>query len=490
MKMHYPNNHLEIVLSIMSEHAEKIYSKKKVYELRKTMPTAGVPRRVFLYETGEVGAITGHVVVSKVLVGTPDEVWSEIGGKSTTKNRFFKYYQNRSTAYAYEIECAVKYSGPIDRELIFSSDDFRTPQSFAYLSEHEDSLKLLNKIALEGALKKSRGVCLAFIDECNREDFVKEVEKHISGSYMETGAKYGKKLLETHDLGRDVEGIFTKYKYVMEVRLGAKRIGFAVLTIKAGGCVKTGPVILESEYRNKGYGKKLRSYLHEALNRAGYRKIYCTIPIKNDEVFRYLVSSGYKVEAHLSKHYHKNHDELVLGYNLLETGEMLIRTPKRESFPPNDFMRIKSYSEELEEFLLKNFHKFYFSVSRNWVRQQIKSAASFSKGKRNVFKPRLIYIGVGFSLVSAALVIFKRGGAVKVLIISDTTNVDSLERFINYIENSIVRLKGIEVRKLYTLVSILDNELIRSFYRAGYKQEGLIDKPYNSFDMIMMSKNK
>jgi len=195
--------------------------------------------------------------------------------------------------------------------------------------------------------------------------FVELVDKHISGSYLETGREYGRKLIAVSASNQDCEGIFTLRKRILEVMYEGRLSGFVVLTEKIGGSVKTGPTIIFDRYRGKGLGEQLRGVLHETLFMAGFRKVYCSAPARNIAALSYLLKSGYKVEAHLQRHYHQDHDEFIFGYMLARyRGEQ--REYTREMAPFSDYKRLTKYSESVCEFIREGFSEVYAKPPNGW----------------------------------------------------------------------------------------------------------------------------
>ena len=95
-------------------------------------------------------------------------------------------------------------------------------------------------------------------------------------------------------------------KRILQIYYRGEFIGFVVVTFKHGGTLKTGPVILLDQYRDRSLGQQLRSFLHAAAPRGGLRKVYCTTNVNNAPGVQYLLRSSYRVEAHLSKQYHRS----------------------------------------------------------------------------------------------------------------------------------------------------------------------------------------
>src|SRR5439155_25038823 len=93
-------------------------------------------------------------------------------------------------------------------------------------------------------------------------------------------------------------------------------IGFTTLTHKLGGSVKTGPTVLLPGKRKLGWGSAARRAIAEKAKSEGIRKLYCTCPDWDMSVVSYLLRAGYKIEAHLARHYTPRNGELIFGLQL------------------------------------------------------------------------------------------------------------------------------------------------------------------------------
>lgn len=487
---HFDN---DVVISIQSIHAERIYSGKKTFELRKVIPSR-TPQRIFLYETNGKSKISGHIVVNRILSSSPEILWKNTGPSAAVRKRFFDYFEGRNLAYAIEISSVVKYKNPITSAQIAAIEPgFRPSQNFLYL----DNLPSLQKALFEHAYTEclaatstnnNHGISLSPFEKDSSGRFVQLVDCHITDSYLETGPDYAKKIIELNSLDEDTEGIFTLRKRILEVNHKGSRIGFVTLTEKLGGSVKTGPTILEQEFRGQDLGKYLRATLHGFLSDLGYRKVYCTAPMKNSAAINYLVSSGYRIEAHLSKHYHQGHDELVFGYIFSDSrGQHSEVTRPIE--PITQMNRLTASSLEVIDFISDEFSSMYCPIDLPWAYRQVKEAVAYAKGRGDAFKPRAIYIGKGLRLLSVCLCVHKRGGGTKLVLLSKTAHQKSLSKFIDYISSSIMASRNLKSRKLYSHVPIYESVLIQAYYDCGFKSEGILDRPYNQIsDMIVLSK--
>ena len=479
----------EVLITIKPMHAHRLYDGTKTYELRKTVPSS-VPRKFYLYEVDGISAITGHVIVEKVCSGTPESLWAALGRKATTKERFFRYFAGRDVAHALEVNDVLRYRQPIGLKCILEvQPSFRVPQNFLYLQ---------NLPALKGVLRdrsfaecidsNHEGIQLRGIQQVNEPIFVELVEKHISGSYLETGGNYAEHLLSIKGLGEDAEGILTLRKHLLEILYENRLAGFVVLTEKLGGSVKTGPTILMEEFRSAGVGKELRRTLHAALRRNGFRKVYCTAPLKNMPAVAYLSAAGYRIEAHLRRHYHTGHDELVFGYLLSK-----YRGPELEFIRPitpvAKFQRIDRKTQEVLSFLQEEMSGLYCQLPEDWAIRQVREAIAAAKGRSRGKKKRVIFAGFSTRPEVVALCVLKRGGSAKVIVLTKTSHRSSLIDFILYVEKSLKAARSYDVRKIYSHVPLTDTVTTESFLESGFSIEGVLERPYNDFsEMLVLAK--
>jgi predicted transcriptional regulator len=411
-------NGVNALISIHHVNAERIFAGNKRYELRKVAPKI-VPRMLFLYETGTQRCISGHIVIDKVVCGDPDRIWRIVGESAATRERFWEYFHGFDYGCAFEICKAVRYKKPFPLKVIQRIDaGFRVPQNFLYLGNLPALERVLIEAALEECLLSLSGeLALTRIRDENRARFVEEIDKHISGSYNETGRDYGGKLLDIDKNGRDCEGVITLRKVVLEIHKGNELAGFLVLTEKGGGSVKTGPTVLLEGYRRKGLGGQLRELVHEAVLGIGGRKVYCTAPEVSGEAVGYLLGAGYRIEGHLARQYHLGHNEFVFGYLLNRTrGPAPEFSRTQESI--RSICRMERADAEVIAFIEEEFRENYCVMPRGWAGRQAAEAAAYAKGHGSSFKPRIVFVGKGDSVLSVVICVIKRGGAAKLLVLS------------------------------------------------------------------------
>ena len=480
-----------ILLSIKSVHANRILNGTKHFELRKSAPK-NTPRLVFLYDT-DLAAITGWFLLKSIDIGTPKQIWEKVGVRATPKDSFNKYYANSTRAVALGIEKAYSLKTPISLpEAKKVEPGFTVPQAFAYLKNYPSLLEALYRRAQDGvtAQVSTPKFAISKILPSQHKEFIQQVNRHITGSYNETGKSYAKFLLDSHESGYDPEGVFTKGKTIFSIYWGGELAGYLVTTMKIGGSVKTGPVIIFENYRQQGLGQSLRVLVHDIYKAIGFRKVYATVPANNIAACQYLIAANYQIEGHLNRHYHDRHDELVLGY-LLSESRGVPQPIQRQITPLYKFYRMSKSSSEIALHLKSVFSEVYCEVTNGWVTRQISQALSAGRGNsKELLKPRIIFAADGPTGVSAtALCVLKRGGSAKISMLTETSHINGLVAFLSHISKSLSRLRTAKVRKLYSHVPVHDTDLMSAYYLAGYSAEGIISTPYNALtDMVIFSK--
>lgn len=117
----------KIIISIQPKYIEKIFSREKRYEYRKSFPE-GV-KVMFLYATAPIKKIVGIALVEKVLRGRKEEIWEKTnlqGGIS--KAEYERYLYDHRDVCAVKINSVWRLSDPVELK-------FKPPQSYMFLSE-------------------------------------------------------------------------------------------------------------------------------------------------------------------------------------------------------------------------------------------------------------------------------------------------------------------------------------------------------------------
>jgi len=122
---------MRVLLSIKPEFALRIFDGSKRYEYRRRIFKRGEVTTVVVYASDPVKQVIGEFEIGEILHGEPEALWTKTGDQSgITKERFLKYFGDKTKGYAIEVKEARTYDTPIPlNELMLPWP----PQSFAYL---------------------------------------------------------------------------------------------------------------------------------------------------------------------------------------------------------------------------------------------------------------------------------------------------------------------------------------------------------------------
>ncbi len=457
-----------LLLSIHPEHAERIFSGAKLFELRKVLPT-GRFGRVYLYESGGAGII-GWFQSGRVIRKPLRQLWADVGDRATTRRRFFAYFSGWQVGCAVRILRPRRFSIPLyPQELKDKVPEFTAPMSYLLVLRTEPLFRILERRSKE---EQSRPrIQLRRIRNNEHARYEALVTKEIGARYDEITGSFAKSILTCHRRGIDKNGIFTLGKEIFAICRGSRLLGFTTVTYKVGGSVKTGPTIILSRYRRKGYGLAARLALAERLRRSGVRKMYCTCPDSDRRVINHLLGSGYRIEAHLHSHYTIRHGELVFG-KFLKGGQRVSAVHRKLRRTPGYRVDPTSVGSNALAQLLND------ALSANWGRLPLRAARRIVEMARRprtgVYEEKevnLVCVGDKKRCNGAIVLIPKRGGSAKGLCLPATKHLPTIDRLIGAAEDE-ARATG--RRKLYFLHPMLDHRTIRALRQRGYAAEGVL----------------
>jgi predicted transcriptional regulator len=464
-----------LILSIQRIHAERIFNGLKQYELRKALPKKPF-RRIYLYETGGIG-IVGSFETSGVIRLPTEKLWVAVGVKATPKERFFSYFGKRHLGCAIPIKKPIRFPQPVLLSEIRKADaNFLVPISSRLIRRNTKLFRLL-----EGARRKHMKPRIARLRRIRKSEYpnyVKLVTREIAPKYDDISKQFAMNILRSERLGYDPNGILTVRKQVMAIEnAGATLIGFTTLTHKLGGSVKTGPTVLFPGKRKLGWGSAARQAIAEKAKSQGIRKLYCTCPDWDVSVVSYLLRAGYKIEAHLARHYTTRNGELIFGLPLANHAR-----PDQSSYPRRSEIAARpvAASNFSKTKVISAFRKLF---SNTWTRVSASTASQmidgyFRRSRRMTYEDKpiaLLAMATRKRIIGLLLLVPKRGGAVKALLLSDTAHRDSILELLKVAEE-VAKTAG--KRKLYFLHPIADNKIISLFVARGYAAEGVLRSPY------------
>jgi predicted transcriptional regulator len=124
---------MKVLLSIKPEFADRIFAGEKRFEYRKAIYRNSCVQGAVVYATRPVGMIVGEFEITRILTGTPEEIWGYTFEYSGISRAFYDcYYEGRNRAFALEVGKVSRYSTPLDPGKVWSG--FVAPQSFMYIS--------------------------------------------------------------------------------------------------------------------------------------------------------------------------------------------------------------------------------------------------------------------------------------------------------------------------------------------------------------------
>lgn len=495
-----------IFLTIMSSFAEEIYDGTKGFEFRKP-PIPDDLEYIALIENGE-REVTGGFQVKEVHDRPIDELWEEFGKDISQYDRFHKYFEGRNNGLAIEVEEAERFEEPISIEILEEQDaNFNVPpqiqfvyatnEVLRYLSQYSNRIgelvpetepSTLDKWTSEEEAETSGELTVRLMKEPEESTFRNLFsESPVPTEYEDIDTGFLEHIIKSHHQGEDPYGYFTLKKQIHTFLRGDEVAGFTVTTWKRGGSVKYGPTILKERFRNKGYGPRFRCLLDNKLATQGVRKCYSTIPEHHRDAFRYLIKSGYNIEAHLYRQYSEDHNELVFG-KILEAND----PPEKYSRDRDEVLRLgvevsSEHFDDFGDFVTQESSLWYNEIDNEFVENVIEAEerdldSDYSKkGKR-------VFIGhKSGSIKCIGIASLKRGRSIKISPFFTTVVGDGFDSFIQTVESSLLDLD--QVRKFYTHVPVLDSELVSIFESHGYRPEGILTEPYKEgVDMVVLGK--
>ncbi len=130
----------DLVMSIRPEFAERIIQGHKTVEVRRVFAKKWQGSRVSLYASAPVRALIGSATISKVIKGTPEDVWENYHiALGCRKKDFFDYTKSAREVYAIELEDIRPFIAnvPVTQIGRLLDDDLRPPQSYLKLDKND-----------------------------------------------------------------------------------------------------------------------------------------------------------------------------------------------------------------------------------------------------------------------------------------------------------------------------------------------------------------
>lgn len=303
-----------------------------------------------------------------------------------------------------------------------------------------------------------------------KELFISE----ISARYPLSTEKTAESIARAHYFERDPNGFFTIRKRIWKAKDDLNNIvGFTVVSEKLGGSIKFGPTIIREEFRNKGFGSKIRLHIEKEYSIRGSRRAYSTTNLNNIPGIFYLTKIGYSIEAHLKNHFVDGIDELVLGKFIDGSKRTISARETTDSKSDKRHILLSALSSTYSGL----DQKFINSIQNSQIDQVAIDEEDFYLERRKL----------KFSIdeENVAVTTPKKKGVVKITPLV-TTNKGKLNKLVDEI---IAFYSNYSIRKLYGLFPLMELTTLEQLKELGFQIEGLIQEPYKQgVDMVVLAK--
>lgn len=123
-----------ILLSIKPAYADLIFSGKKRFEYRRSLPVKPISR-FFVYESSPVSRLVGWVNVSGIVKDNPILLYERTAwGAGLSQESFLRYFKGKNTGSALILEKTHQFVQPMGLSVIRL---LRPPQNFCYMKESQ-----------------------------------------------------------------------------------------------------------------------------------------------------------------------------------------------------------------------------------------------------------------------------------------------------------------------------------------------------------------
>ncbi len=126
---------MKVLLSIKPEYAEKIFSRRKEFEFRRSLFRDRGVKYAVVYASSPVKLVVGEFEIGEVMEDSIRGLWKITKtGAGMSEAEFFSYFRDRQRGYAIRIGKVHRYRRPVS---VVERFGVRAPQSFLYLRNGE-----------------------------------------------------------------------------------------------------------------------------------------------------------------------------------------------------------------------------------------------------------------------------------------------------------------------------------------------------------------
>lgn len=286
--------------------------------------------------------------------------------------------------------------------------------------------------------------------------FTKLVHSDVSPNYPGTESTYAISLAQSHFTGTPTGSLFTVGREIWTIKYGDDSIGFVVCSLKIGGSVKIGPIAIDPEARDHGFGGQAVDLLHREYVARGFRRLYMTAPVGGDAIVGLAVSHGFKHEATMRRHFRVDSDELIFGRNHSAN----ISSGHESSILHTENWTLSSQFDDTDDKLERHLERAIAAASES---PSTGPYVHISPTGRDRFQ-------------WGAFLNMKRGGAVRI----GPIHWHGSEADANQFVSSILQLEWVKhARRRFLVIPVRQFEILAPSLR-DFEIEGTLLRPYNS----------
>jgi len=103
---------MNVIISIKPKYVEKIISKEKTYEFRRSIFKKEV-ERILIYSTSPEKKIIGYFKLNKIIKDCPKNLWNNFSEEAgINEEDFFDYFKNKKEGFALKIDELEVFGSP------------------------------------------------------------------------------------------------------------------------------------------------------------------------------------------------------------------------------------------------------------------------------------------------------------------------------------------------------------------------------------------
>jgi ribosomal protein S18 acetylase RimI-like enzyme len=312
------------------------------------------------------------------------------------------------------------------------------------------------------------------IREATIEDsqFLSELmESTLNTYYTEDHKEKALKILDAHLNKTDKNfGLLTLEQKVFIITLNGIQIGMVDLVTKRQNTFKISPIIIKSEFRNKGYGTLLYDYIEKYVSKKKGRQIFCTVSEESGRTINFFFKNNFNIAGKCIGYQKKDVTEFLL-YKDLHFSE-------QEKTAKGNYQIVLA-EEKDKEFVTAAFGKYFSNIVES-IDEKLyeKLFKATNNSKKNE-----IYISAtkDTEIVGLAVASKKKSGIIKVLPIVHQDQ----EVFSQLIQFLPKNFQGKGFRKIY-LQTFTDAYNVILLQKFQWTLEGVLPNSYKDNSVTLL----